>query len=136
MNGNKREEADKMNKIILLGNVTRNPKRTLLLPNLILRSIERQSRSQMRMRISFIAPHLESRRNLSRDIFTVALVYWLLGGYRTIIIQPKREARFMDSVSLQKRLSLHRRKVRKNRKIKKVIFHLLQMRINHSMAGR
>jgi len=28
MNGNKREEADKMNKIILLGNVTRNPKTT------------------------------------------------------------------------------------------------------------
>ena len=28
MNGNKREEADRMNKIILLGNVTRNPKTT------------------------------------------------------------------------------------------------------------
>ncbi len=59
---------------------------------------------------------------MSRNIFTAALVYWLLGGYRTIIIQPKREAKFMDLVSLQKRLSLHRRKVRKNRQIKESDF--------------
>ena len=134
-----------MNKIILLGNVTRNPKTTrkksedgtdIVITKFDLRSIERQSRSQISTPISFIAPHLESRLNLSRNIFSAALVYWLLDGYRTIIIQPKREARFMDSVSLQRRLSSHRRKVRKNRQIKKVIFHLLQMRINHSMVGR
>ena len=97
-----------MNKIILLGNVTRNPKTT----------------------------RKKSEDGTDIVITKFDLVYWLLGGYRTIIIQPKREAKFMDLVSLQKRLSLHRRKVRKNRQIKKVIFHLLQMRINHSMAGR
>ena len=74
-----------MNKIILLGNMTRNPKTTrktaedgseVVITKFDLAVNRRAKRDgEKPMPISFTALPLEGRRNLSSDIFTAAPVY-------------------------------------------------------------
>jgi|GEM_PF-4673432 len=69
-----------MNKIILLGNMTRNPKTTRKTAEdgsevVITKFDLAVNRRAKPMPISFTVLPLEGRRNLSRDIFTAAPVY-------------------------------------------------------------
>mgnify|MGYP002583268372 CR=1 FL=1 len=73
-----------MNKIILLGNMTRNPKTTrktaedgseVVITKFDLAVTGGQSVTERQMPISFTALPLEDRRNLSSGIFTAAPVY-------------------------------------------------------------
>ena len=110
-----------MNKIILLGNMTRNPKTTRKTA---------EDGSEVVITKFDLAVNRRSKRDGEADADLS------LDGCRITTIRPKREARSMVSASLQKRLNSHRRKVRRNRQIKTVIFHPFRMRSNRSMAGR
>ena len=109
-----------MNKIILLGNMTREPKTTrkknedgseMVITKFDL-AVNRRNKQEGNADADFF--HCTSfgrQASLSRSIFiAVPGCLWLV-VYRIIITRPKRETKYMVSALLLKKSSSHRRKV-------------------------
>lgn len=134
-----------MNKIILLGNMTRNPKTTrktaedgseVVITKFDLAVNRRSKRAGEADADFFHCTSFGRQAEFVERYFHSGSRVLVIGRVQNNNYATKEGARSMVSASLQKRLNLHRRKVRRNRQIKTVIFHPFRMRSNRSMAGR
>lgn len=134
-----------MNKIILLGNMTRNPKTTrktaedgneVVITKFDLAVNRRSKRDGESDADFFHCTSFGKQAEFVERYFHSGSRVLVIGRVQNNNYTTREGSKVYALVSSQKRLSLHRRKVQKNRQIKTVIFHLPQMRINRSMAGR
>ena len=134
-----------MNKIILLGNMTRNPKTTrktaedgseVVITKFDLAVNRRSKRDGEADADFFHCTSFGRQAEFVERYFHSGSRVLVIGRVQNNNYTTKEGSKVYGFSIIQRRLSSHRRKVRRNRQIKTVIFHPFRMRSNRSMTGR